>query len=187
MTSVIRRVAVRKEALTRFVKPESPVYYNGSDNVLFPFSYSNQVLDISYDGNNFESLMVNNINQDPNSETVTIVRIMSGAFLVTSLGDKFKAYVRAWRSGTIDANSPIEVVIPAQVMRVQEALIDNITADSEDSWRISTSRPSCENHIFGSDANKYNTTYIFKTPLTFSIVESGVTQYITFKTALDQE
>ena len=31
------------------------------------------------------------------------------------------------------------------------------------------------------------TKYIFKTPLTFTIFESGVLTYITFKTALDQE
>jgi hypothetical protein len=28
---------------------------------------------------------------------------------------------------------------------------------------------------------------VFKTPLTFTIIEGGVTQYITFRTAFDQE
>lgn len=187
MTSVIRAFAVRKEGVTKFLKPESPTYNNGTNNVLFPFSYSNQVLDISYDGNNFKSIMVDTTNQDPNSETETTVRILSGPFLVTSLGDNFKAYIRAWRSGTIDAGSPIEIVVAPQVLRVQEASYDHVSADSGDSWKISAARPSGENYIIGNDIDQYQTVYIFKTPLTFSIVESGVVQYITFRTTLDQE
>lgn len=58
MSSSIRSFAVKKEGLTRFVKPESPNYYNGVDNILFPFTYSNQVLDITYVGNNFKERMV---------------------------------------------------------------------------------------------------------------------------------
>ena len=180
-------MGVRKEGLTRFVKPETPTYDNGTNIVLFPFSYSNQVLDISYSGNNFKSVMVDNTNIDPNSESATSIRITSGPFLVTSLGENFKAYVRAWRSGTIDSNSPIQLVVAPQVLRVQEASIENVSSNNNDSWIISTSRPSCENYISGNDTTKYNTTYIFKTPLTFSIVEDGVTKYITFRTALDQE
>ena len=187
MTSVGRAYFVRKEGITSFVKPESLVYYNDTNNVLFPFSYSNQVLDITYDGNNFKELMVDVNNQQPNSESDLSVRIISGPSLVTSLGNNFKDYIRAWRSGDIDAGSPIEVVVAAEVLRVQEGSYNNISANNNDTWKISTSRPSGENYITGTELNKYNTTYIFKTPLTFSVVEGGVTQYITFRTTLDQE
>jgi hypothetical protein len=187
MTSVGRAYYVRKEGVTSFVKPESPSYNDDVNVVLFPFSYSNGVLDITYDGNNFKTNMVDNLNESPNSETDTAIRIISGPSLVTSLGNNFKDYIRSWRSVTIDAGSPIEVVVAAEVLRVQEGSFNNVSADSGDSWKISTSRPSGDNYITGSEANKYNTTYIFKTPLTFSIVESGVTQYITFKSMLDQE
>jgi hypothetical protein len=176
-----------KEGLTRFIKPETPVYSDGIDNVLFPFSYSNNVLDITFEGNTFKASMVDSINQEPNAESDTAVRIISGPSLVTSLGNNFKDYVRAWRSGTIDVGSPIRVIVAPQVVRVQEASISHVTANSGQAWTISTTPPSCDNFIVGNEANKYNTSYIFKTPLTFSIVEGGVTQYITFRTMLDQE
>lgn len=187
MSSAIRTQGVKKEALTRFVKPESPTYDNGSNNILFPFTYSNQVLDITYAGNNFKSVMVDNTGNSPDSEPSTAISILGGPQLVTSLGANFKAYVRAWRSSTIDSGSPIEVVVPAQVFRVQEAARGNITSTEEVSWKISTYAPSGDNYIAGDENNKYRTTYVFKTPLTFSIVEGGVTKYITFTTKLDQE
>lgn len=187
MSSVLRAFAVRKEGLTRFIKPESPCYYDGTNTVLFPFSYSNGVLDINYSGNNFKSLMVDVPNQSPNSETDTAVSIMTGPFLVSSLGNNFKDYIRSWRDGSIDAGSPIEIYIAPQVMRVQEADHENINASSGSSYRITTQAPAKDKYIVGTVASDYQTTYVFKTPLTFTIVESGVVQYITFRTMLDQE
>jgi hypothetical protein len=188
MSSMIRTFASTKEGLTRFVKPESPTYTNGEDlNVLFPFSYANQVLDISYEGNDFKEQMVDISGVDPISNTDTAVRIISGPRIATSLGPNFKAYIRSWFASTIAAGSPIEVSIPPQVLRVQEADYANISADDR-SWEESTSPPVSENYITGSVASKYNTTYVFKTPLTFTIVENGgVTKYITFRTVFDQE
>jgi hypothetical protein len=186
MSSILRTTAVKKEGLTLFLKPESPTYNNGVSNVLFPFSYSNGVLDISYSGNSFKSIMVDVVNMDPNSETETAVRITSGPYLVTSLGDHFKDYVRAWRDGTIDANSPISIHIMPQLLRVQEVSYADVSADSGDSWKISTEPPNSQ-YIVGDPSNLYQTTYIFKTPLTFTIVEGGVTKYVTFRSMLDQE
>lgn len=186
MSSVLRTMAVKKTALTRFIKPESPTYPDGI-NRLFPFSYTNGILDISYSGNNFESTMVDTPNEAPLSETETAIRILSGPSLVTSLGDNFKAYIRSWRSGTIDAGSPIEIYIAPQVLRVQEGAYNNITSVNGDSWKISTQPPSSDGYVAGDVANNYYTTYIFKTPLTFTILEGGVIQYITFRTMLDQE
>ena len=187
MSSVIRTFGLKKEGLTRFVKPESPMYRDVSDDVLFPFSYSNQVLDITYAGNNFKSTMVDVSGQAPGSETETIIRILSGPVLATSLGPNFKAYIRSWRISTIDAGSPIEIYLAPQLLRVQEASYDNISSNSGESYKISTSAPAGDNYITGNDTNNYNSKYIFKTPLTFTIVESGITQYITFRTTLDQE
>jgi hypothetical protein len=187
MTSVSRTYGVKKEALTRFIKPESPCYYDDNNDVLFPFSYSNQVLDISYTGNTFKANMVDTLNREPDSETTSAIQILGGPVLATSLGENFKNYVRSWRDGSIDAGSPIEVFTPPQLLRVQEVSYEHVSADSGDSWKISTTRPSGENYTIGDSADKYRTTYIFKTPLTFTIVEGGVTQYITFRTMLDQE
>lgn len=107
--------------------------------------------------------------------------------MVTSLGDNFKEYIRAWRTATIDAGSPIELYKPAQVIRVQEGDNDSIDANSGSSYQVTTKAPASDEYISGTSANVYRTTYIFKTPLTFTTVESGVTQYITFRTMLDQE
>jgi len=187
MTSTLRAYAQIKEGLTKFLKPESPSYDNGTNVVLFPFTYNNGVLDITYDGNNFESQMVDISENAPRSETDTIVRILGGPRLVNSLGENFKEYIRAWRAATIDAGSPINIYIAPQVLRVQQADISNITANSNESFVVGTSPPVSDDYIAGSTATQYDTTYVFKTPLTFTIVEGGVTTYITFRTVLDQE
>ena len=188
MSSAIRSLGEKKEGLTRFIKPESPVYTDDDDyDRLFPFSYNNGVLDITYDGNNFKSLMVDISGNEPLAETDLAVRIMGGPRLVTSLGSKFKAYIRSWREGFIDVGSPIEVYLPSQVVKVQEVDPVQTNSNSGESYKISTQAPAGDNYIYGNTTNRYYTTYIFKTPLTFTIKESGVTQYITFRTILDQE
>jgi hypothetical protein len=189
MSSLLRAYAPRKEAFTRFLKPESPCYDDTvlSRVVLFPFSYSNGVLDISYQGNNFEADNVTTPNIAPLDETDTAIQVLSGPYLVTSLGNNFKAYIRAWRDGTIDADSPIDIYIAPQMFKVQEADTANIDANNNNSYKISTRPPVSDNYTAGSIATQYNTAYVFKTPLTFTIVESGVTNYITFRTLMDQE
>ncbi len=188
MSSMLRSFASRKEGLTRFVKPISPSYEDSEldETVLFPFTYSNGVLDISYSGNNFEADMVDITGNAPEHESYTAVQILGTPYLVSSLGDNFKAYIRAWKDGIIDAGSPIEIYIAPQVVRVQEADSNNVRAISS-SYRQTINPPSSDNYVAGSPANKYGVKCIFKTPLTFTIVESGVTQYITFQTAFDQE
>jgi hypothetical protein len=188
MSSALRTMVVKKEGLTRFIKPESPAYDIGEgDYILFPFSYSNGVLDISFEGNDFESIMVDNLNVGPGGETQTAVSILSGPYLATSLGDNFKAYIRAWRDGTIDAGSPINVYIAPQLLKVQEADYANIDANSGDPYKISTTPPVSDYYTAGDATNKYQTKYVFKTPLTFTIIEDGVKKYITFRTKFDQE
>lgn len=190
MTSVLRSLSVRKEGLTQFVKVESPSYNDSIKgiNVLFPFVYSNGVLDISYAGNAFKVDMVDTVNQSPSDIDVDIVyRITGSSRLVTSLGDNFKAYIRAWRDGTIDTGSSIQLYTPSQVIRVQGGDHDHIDDQQNETYKISTKQPSNDFYVTGESANEYESTYIFKTPLTFTIVESGVTQYITFRSMLDQE
>ena len=187
MSSAFRFPASTKEGFTRFVKPESPCYSDNGNSVLFPFSFSNGELNISFAGNNFETQMITTTGRAPSDETETAIRVIGGPRLVTSLGENFKTYIRAWRTVTIDAGSPITVEIPSHVIRVQEADLVNVTADSGNSYLISNNMPASDNYISGYEANNYNTKYVFRTPLTFSIMESGVKKYITFRTILDQE
>jgi hypothetical protein len=186
---MLRGYATRKEGLTTFIKPESPCYYDNifDRDVLFPFSYSNGVLDISYAANSFKEEMVDTLNREPDSNSDVAIRVTGGLQLVSSLGENFKAYIRAWRDGTIDADSPILIHIPSQVIRVQEIDSAFVNTNDDDAYRISSRPPSGDTYTIGNDANQYRTTYVFKTPLTFTIVESGVVKYITFRTIMDQE
>jgi hypothetical protein len=191
MTSVLRTFSTTKEGLTLFLKPESPSYItnviNGDDTiVLFPFTYSNGVLDITYSDNNFKEVMVDIANINPSFESTTTIRIVGGPFLVNSLGNTFKDYIRAWRDGTIDAGSPINIHVAPTLLRVQEAALANMDAQNQ-SYKISTVAPSDGNLITGTTLNNFKTTFIFKSPLIFTIVESGVTKYITFTSNLGQE
>jgi hypothetical protein len=145
------------------------------------------VLDISYAGNTFEADMVTSLNNSPYSETDTAVQVLGGPHLVTALGENFKAYVRAWRDGSIDAGSPIEIYIRPQVIRVQEAQYEHVDASSGSAYKISTLPPASDTYPTGAPINTYQAKYVFQTPLTFTIVESGITQYITFRTKMDQE
>ncbi len=183
----MRSFAVPKEGITRFLKAQSPTYTQSGLDILFPFSYSNGTLDILYSGNSFKTIMVDISGIAPVDETETAYRIISGPKLVTEIGENFKDYIRSWRAATIDSGSAIELMQPAQVLRVQEGEYANVDADSAYSYKITTKKPSSDNYITGTDLNKYRTTYIFKTPLTFTIVESGVKKYVTFNTIMDQE
>jgi hypothetical protein len=187
MTSVLRYFSVKKEGLTLFLKPESPSYNNGTVNVLFPFSYLDGVLDISYSGNDFKQIMVDVPGEAPRAETRTAIRMMGGVFLVTSLGENFKSYIRSWRSSTIDPNSPITIYTYPQIVRVQQASLANVDSFSTFSYTVSNQAPASDTYPTGTVANDYDTTFIFKTPLTFTIYEGGVVQYITFQTNLDQD
>jgi hypothetical protein len=185
MTSVLRYFSVKKEGLTLFLKPESPCYNNGTDNVLFPFSYLDGVLDISYSGNDFKQIMVDVPGEAPQAETETSIRMMGGVFLVTSLGENFKAYIRSWRNS--DAGTPITIYTFPQIVRVQQASLTNVNSNSGNSYTISNQAPASDTYPTGTVANDYDTTFIFKTPLTFTTYVGGNIEYITFKTILDQE
>jgi hypothetical protein len=187
MSSAIRSMAKKNEGIVRFFKLQTPCYDNGEFNALFPFTYENGVLDISYAGNNFKQVMVDTPGQDPSDETATAVQTFGSVRLVHSLGDNFKSYIRAWRSLTIDVNSPIEVYMPCQVLRVQEGERSFVNSYDGPSYRITTTPPAGDNYTSGDGLNEFNSKYIFKSPLTITIKEGGVTKYITFNSMLDQE
>ena len=182
---MLRSYALPPKAHTKFHAIITPSYDDTTLGIElpFPFTYSNGVLDIQYI-DDFEADMVTSTGNAPNrGPNDNAVQLLGGESLVTSLGDNFKSYIRAWKNITIDSGSPIEIYIKPTVQKVQLALnIDDSTVFSE-----STVPPSGDNYTFGSEDNKYRTTWIFKTPLTFTIVESGVTKYITFNSQVSEE
>lgn len=185
MSSVLRSIAQKKEGLTKILSVISPSYYeNPLDfDVLFPFTYSNGVLDITFEGNTFEQEMITNTGTAPNENPDTNIRILSGARLVTAIGENFKAYIRALRDGSIDVGSPINVYQPCQVLRVQQ--VDHEHIQDSSVYEFTNIPPTGDNYIPSSSYGK--STYIFKTPLTITVVEGGIQRYITLNSVVSED
>ncbi len=182
MTSTLRSIATPIRLATEFHRIETPCFNDGSTNVPFPFTYENGILEIE-DKNNFNTEMISSTGNSPETDPDVSVRLMGGVRLVERIGENFKAYIRAWRDSTIDADSPIEIYINGTVQRVQWVNEDNM---GDSSYSISTNAPSGDTYTqFGNGT--YNSTWIFNKPLTITIIESGVKQYITFASRLDED
>ncbi len=182
MSSTMRSFAVPIRTATEFHRIESPSFYNGSNNVLFPFTYSNGTLDIA-NKYNFNSEMIDNTGNSPNTDSDTSVRLMGGNRLVQQLGENFKAYIRAWRNAFIDVDSPIEIFVNGTVQRVQWVNEENM---GDSSYAVSTNPPSGDTYTQIGDGS-YNSTWIFNKPLTITTIEGGVKTYITFASRLDED
>lgn len=186
MSSTQTTLSEVPKGLTRFIKVDSASYDDNENTRLFPFSYRNGILDITFEGNTFKEVMIDVNDTEPLNEASASIQIMSGPKLATQIGENFKAYIRSWLASSIDNGSPIEVYIPAQVIKVQEADLNNLNA-SGTIYTITEKPPSGDMYTAGLIENKYNTTYIFKTPLTITIFESSIKKYLTFRSVLDQE
>lgn len=189
MSSVLRRTATTKSALTKFTLVDGPTYFdNGlSQTVLFPFVYSNGVLDLNINtaANTFEADMITSTGNAPGEDCDLCVKQMGGTGLVRALGPNFVAYIRAWRTATIDAGSPVSVYIPGVVTKVQQTPASAL-ADG-DIYEVSTTAPVSDEYITGNPANNYLTSWVFKKPLTITTIEGGVTTYITLRTSFDED
>lgn len=184
MTSMLRNKAEVPKLATEFHRLESPCYYDNAlgYNTLFPFTYSNGVLDVEYI-DDFEADMVTSTGVSPSTDPDVSVRLTGSIGLVTSIGPKLEAYIRAWRTG-IDSGTPVRVYVNGVVQKVQMTR-DQYVGDG--SWEESTEPPRSENYIIGSTSNSYRSTWVFKKPFTFTVVEGGVTKYITFATRFDED
>lgn len=183
MSSVLRRVAEPVRVHMKFCHIESPCYNDTilNKDILFPFTITNGILDIAYI-DNFKVDMVDSTGNAPNIDPDGAVRIMGGTIPIIGLGDNFKSYITAWRNPDVD--TPISIYIPGVVQKVQ-IIPDNFLGAG--TYEISTQPPSGDNYVVGGPLNSYRTVYVFKQPLTFTTVESGVTQYITFTTRFHED
>jgi hypothetical protein len=189
MSSVQSYIANTPSGLTKFIFVNGPSYEDssmGGINVLFPFTYSNGILDLNINpaANSFEADMITDLNEKPLDNNLLAVKLMGGLGLVRARGPNFLRYIRAWRDGSIDANSPINIYTPGVMTKVQQ--IPNSAMEENETAMISSEPPSSTEYVFGNQANNYMTSWVFKHPLTITIVESGVTRYITFSTVFDR-
>ena len=182
MTSILRSYATPTLTPVKFNRLESPCYADSdlAYNTLFPFSYANGVLDIMY-VDSFQEDMVNTTGEAPLADPDVAVQLLGGPQLVQKLGPNFVAYIRAWRQP--DAGSPVAIYSNGTVQKVQ-AIRNYFVGD--DAFEVSTAPPASDNYTMGAAANSYRANWIFKTPLTFTTVEGGVKQYITFASLLER-
>jgi hypothetical protein len=195
MSSIVRQYVQTKSALTKFTLVDGPSYTSVitrdlsgepliTRDILFPFTWSNGTLDINLI-DDFQEQMIDISGNSPTDECDFMVRQMGGPRVVRAIGNNFKNYIRAWRSSTININSAIDVHIPGVVVKVQMADVNHMGDSSV--ARVTTEAPTADNFTVGDTSNKYRTTYCFKQPLTLRLRESGVTTYITFRTAFDED
>jgi len=183
---MLRSFSEAPKLATKFHRIESPCYpidreVEDTPNRLFPFTYSNGTLDIAFI-DEFEAQMVTDTENEPEDDFSGRVQLAGGLGLVQRLGPNFEAYIRAWR--TTDAGTPINIYVHGTVQKVNEAPQEYL---GNDSYQVSTAPPTSDNYTVGAPVNNYRSTWVFKSPLTFTTVESGVTQYITFATRIDDD
>ena len=189
MSSILRKNFTKHTSVTEFVEIQSATYDDNivGENLLFPFTYSNGVLDIALI-DNFEARMITLSGRDPSTDPMYKVKLLGGTGVVTTIGNNFKNYIRAWKTEDISltdivVDSPITVFKPATVTRVQMVGIINDGGPYEES-----SVPPSYNYTIGSPANNYRSVWVFDTPLTISYKNEGdQDRYITFFSRLYED
>ena len=186
MTSILRYTAVLKDTPVKMVGISGPYYYDTiyGGLLLFPFTYNNGVLDIAY-VNNFEANMVNSTNNPPlatGGDQTLGCKLMGGNELVTSLGPNFIAYIRAWK---IDPTAIVSIYINPVMTKIQSAPKSALTGGNSDGYEEVAFPPSSDEYIWGSGDNAYQTSWIFKSPITIKLIKTNNTvSYITLSSFL---
>ena len=186
MTSLLRSIATLRETPVKTIGITGPFYKDSSLSDIympFPFIVENGVLDINLT-NSFEADMITITGKSPQSndtDSTNKCRLIGGLELVTSLGPNFIRYINAWRT-SIDNGQPITIVVNPTMTKIQ--IHPQSFLETDNGYKESTVPPSGDSYSWGDDSNNWQTVWIFRSPLTFSIVESGVTKYITLSTEL---
>lgn len=196
MSSILRKNFSKYTSVTDLVEIQSASYYDSvaDETFLFPFTYSNGVLDIALI-DNFEADMIDSSGNSPGeSEPSYKVRLLGGTGVVTSVGTNFQNYIYSWRSRyynasgfvvdlDVNTSSPIRVFRPATVTRVQM-----VGVTQTDAYEVSSTPPSGSNYTIGSPANNYRSVWVFESPLTVIYKDSSnVDQYITLHSKFDED
>jgi hypothetical protein len=187
MTSNLRSYSVRKENPTKPVTLTT-AYYIGADDQyhLFPFTYVNGTLDIARI-DNFQQDYIDTPAVKPDDTSCDPAHhymLLGGTGVVTKIGPTFVSYIRA--AWVLDSTSPVRIYQPCVVTKVQEMdEPDDGASIVESGFYEATVPPSSDGYIVPTF--DYRTSWIFKTPLTISIVKDGVKSYITFVTLIGHD
>lgn len=159
-------------SLLDYVRISGP-YYHNSDNgfALFPFVVADGELDIA-PLNFSEYASAPLMDTDINIHNLPLYRFLGETATVAALGPKFIRYINLWRKQPVD--SPVTVHAPGTMTKVQAS--DKRALYTGAVYRITPDIPLID--------IPNGTSWVFKSPLTITTVENGVTQYITFNTTL---
>lgn len=181
MTSVQRYANQIGKDVPKVLGVSGPRYTDSSLNnliMLFPFIYSNGVLDLNYI-DSFYTDMVAIPNQSPvnsSCDDVPLSRAMGGLGMVTTIGPNLVEYLNAWLGNA--PGTVYTIYRNGTVTKVQTYLPQDIYTDEP--YTITTIPPDSDTYPWGSPNSEYRTTWIFRTPLTIRYIDSGnVTQYLT--------
>ena len=150
----------------------------------FVFNKRTGVLDIDVSIGAFGESMIDISGKGPARDIDTLVQYLGGSHLVEELGDNFKNYIRAWRDGSIDVDSEIQIYKKPTITKIAVLNPGLGTVYGQDIYPaitrggVVTNAP--DNTFNMSDQHAY-TSYVFKTPLVFTIVEGGNTRYVIFQ------
>jgi len=188
MTSTLRSYVARKELPTTSTMITS-AYYTGSDGNyhLFPFTYNNGTLDLSLTDPSFQTDYMDTPNRKPDDtlgDPAHRYLLRGGAGLVAALGPNVVKYIRA--AWDLSASSPVRIQQTGSMTKVQEM-------DAPDDGESFLERGCYEspnpplNDEYPTPGPHYRSPWIFKTPLTISIVRGGVTSYLTFASTIGRD
>jgi hypothetical protein len=179
MSSFVRSYARRHKFPTKFVGIETPSYSDSTlgNEIPFPFIITDGYkLDLD-DRNSFVADMIDTSNVAPDEENKFGYEIMDIPIPIRDIGDRLKDYIRSWKEGTIDEDSPIELYQPFSVMKIRPT---NILIDQD--VMESSSPPG--NRMYSSDIQPV---YVFHSPMTLVISVSGSPRYLTFFTKFQED
>jgi hypothetical protein len=183
---------------TKFSSLITPSY---TDNVIvtgksidipIPFTAANGVLDINVSQSSVIQAFVD-AGTAPEDYAEIQGKWFGGAKVITSFGPNMTTYLRNWINTieTIGAAyaGPLVLYIQPVMTRVQLANPSFAINDSrpdggpfqrDSSWGVTTEAPTGTEYTGGGTANKFFTTFIFKTPMTVRYVApAGGFKYIT--------
>ncbi len=197
MTSVTRFLAVTKELPVKFTGISGPWYNDtvAGQRQLYPFTVSKQgVLDLNIDYDDFITWF-NNGNEPSSTGTsgYAAAKLLGGQQLITALGPNFKQYIRNWYTtnspnidGGTSGDSPITIYVNPVMTKVQLCKESMVDTDNTP-FTNGTEPPSGDNFIFGTTTDSFKTSWIFKTPLTFTYLSGGEPRYVTMYSLLQTD
>jgi hypothetical protein len=153
-----------------------------------PFTYHNGVLDINTEGSNVQAALIDITVFNTNlpiqgGKGAFKAKEMGGTGKVFSLGPK----MIEWLTNIVNANVyppyngggsfvSAEVQEGGYVTKAQLTIdgtsVNGVFAANNSSYAISTDKPTGDQYVYGTVANNYYTTWIFKNPVVIKIRQS---------------